>query len=159
MNRAFTLIELLIVVSIIGILAVALVPRLTDAPSRARDVVRFKEANDLIAALELYNIDNSRYLPSITVCLHSWLGGETRAFVDNYLGGTPPNFDILSEADGAAGAAYCEIGVGDNRRQFIRYRTVGTGYQLDIYHENPREGAIEQTSGDTTFYMTTIDRS
>jgi prepilin-type N-terminal cleavage/methylation domain-containing protein len=38
--KAFTLIELLIVIVIIGILAVALIPRLTGAQASARDTAR-----------------------------------------------------------------------------------------------------------------------
>jgi prepilin-type N-terminal cleavage/methylation domain-containing protein len=39
-NRAFTLVEMLIVIIIIGLLAVALVPKLTAIQGRARDVAR-----------------------------------------------------------------------------------------------------------------------
>ena len=39
-TKAFTLIELLIVIVIIGILAVALIPRLTGAQAAARDAAR-----------------------------------------------------------------------------------------------------------------------
>ncbi|KKR25748.1 MAG: hypothetical protein UT55_C0031G0009, partial [Candidatus Peregrinibacteria bacterium GW2011_GWE2_39_6] len=39
-KKSFTLIELLIVITIIGILAVALVPRIMGGAPRARDVKR-----------------------------------------------------------------------------------------------------------------------
>ena len=39
-KKAFTLVEMLIVVVIIGILAAALIPRLTGAQSKARDAAR-----------------------------------------------------------------------------------------------------------------------
>lgn len=60
-RRAFTLIELLIVITIIGILAVALVPRLTGGPSRARDAQRKSDLQQIATALEFYYNDNSGY--------------------------------------------------------------------------------------------------
>lgn len=60
-NRAFTLIELLIVITIIGILAVALIPRLTGGPARARDAQRKSDMQQISTALEFYNTDNNGY--------------------------------------------------------------------------------------------------
>ena len=53
-KKAFTLVEMLIVVVIIWILAAALIPRLVWAQSQARDVARKKWMNDLMAWLEVY---------------------------------------------------------------------------------------------------------
>ncbi len=62
MNRkSFTLIELLIVITIIGILAIALVPRISSGPSRARDIQRKADLQNLATAVELYYADHGEY--------------------------------------------------------------------------------------------------
>ena len=60
-SKGYTLIELLIVITIIGILAVALLPSVLGAPARARDAARKADINNIIAALETYNSDHQQY--------------------------------------------------------------------------------------------------
>jgi len=59
--KAFTLVEMLIVVVIIGILASALIPRLTWAQARARDAARHGHLNQLVTALSTYYNDEGEY--------------------------------------------------------------------------------------------------
>jgi prepilin-type N-terminal cleavage/methylation domain-containing protein len=73
MKNAFTLIELLIVVAIIGILATALVPTLSDSQGKARDVARVASVKDAVAAAESYLIDNSIY-PAVSECAPTAFG-------------------------------------------------------------------------------------
>ncbi len=63
MRRAFTLIELLIVVAIIAILAAIAVPNFLEAQTRSK-VSRAQADNRTIAtAVEAYMVDNNRYMP------------------------------------------------------------------------------------------------
>ena len=55
--KAFTLIEMLIVIVIIGILAAALIPRLSKARGRANDTARKADLSQIAAALVSYQID------------------------------------------------------------------------------------------------------
>ena len=56
---------MLIVIVIIGILAAALVPRLQDVQSRARDTKRKADFSQINNAILIYNTDNGRYPQSM----------------------------------------------------------------------------------------------
>lgn len=56
-KKAFTLVEMLILIVIIGILAAALIPRLTGIQARARDVARIQDMRNITMALQLYHVD------------------------------------------------------------------------------------------------------
>lgn len=62
-RRAFTLIELLIVVAIIGILAAIAVPNFLNAQVRAKIARTTADLRSLKTALESYQVDNNRYPP------------------------------------------------------------------------------------------------
>lgn len=62
-RKAFTLVEMLIVIVIIGILAAALIPRITMAQGKARDTARVAQMKDVSTALELYSVENNGHYP------------------------------------------------------------------------------------------------
>ncbi|MDP4007841.1 MAG: prepilin-type N-terminal cleavage/methylation domain-containing protein [Candidatus Peregrinibacteria bacterium] len=83
-RRAFSLIELLIVITIIGILAVAFLPSITSGPSRARDTQRIADMSDIALALELYYQDTGSF-PLVTGAIHdaSEPGLSLKTYFDN----------------------------------------------------------------------------
>lgn len=60
-KKAFTLIEMLIVIVIIGILMAALIPRLSSARGRANDVARKSHLSQVATALISYQIDHGKF--------------------------------------------------------------------------------------------------
>ena len=61
MPHAFTLIEVLVVVAILGILAAIVVPRIMDRPDEARRVAAKADIAAIVQALKLYRLDNGNY--------------------------------------------------------------------------------------------------
>jgi len=64
MKRAFTLIELLIVVAIIGILAAIAVPNFLNAQVRAKISRAVSDMKTLQTALEMYQLDENEHPPA-----------------------------------------------------------------------------------------------
>src|SRR3954466_16278834 len=58
---AFTLIEVLVVVAILGILAALVVPRIMDRPDDAKRVAARADVNSLVQTLKIYRLDNGTY--------------------------------------------------------------------------------------------------
>ncbi len=60
-RRAFTLVELLVVISIIGLLSAVATVSMGSARSKARDAKRLADKNQIIKALNLYYADNGNW--------------------------------------------------------------------------------------------------
>ena len=78
LRKWFTLVEMLIVVVIIGILAAALVPRLTWAQASARDAARKADLNQIATALIMYS-DQRWAFPSVTTGCVSEIENDIQA--------------------------------------------------------------------------------
>jgi len=60
-QSAFTLIEILVVVAILGILAAIVVPRVMDRPDEAKRVAAKADVAAIVQSLKLYRLDNGFY--------------------------------------------------------------------------------------------------
>ena len=102
--RAFTLVELLIVITIIGILAVALVPRITGAPAKARDAARVADLQQIATGLELYMDERGEYPDGVDGCVSG-------LDLSSYMTSVPDDPSGLGAAGCLTGYAYGEIDV------------------------------------------------
>lgn len=60
-SAGFTLVEILVVITILGILAALVVPRLVGRTDEARAVAAKQDISAIMQALKLYRLDNGRY--------------------------------------------------------------------------------------------------
>ncbi len=94
-NRsAFTLVELLIVVTIIGVIAAALLPRFNDGTGKSRDAVRKSDINNIAQAISLYASDHAGLYPTRLSCIQDqWASGNGLRYIywqiDDYMTEVP----------------------------------------------------------------------
>lgn len=82
-NQAFTLVEILLVVIIIGVLAAMIIPNIAGRGEDARkSAAKADIVANLSAALDLYEIDNGRY-PSSEQGLNALVSEPTAAPIPN----------------------------------------------------------------------------
>ncbi len=60
-SRAFTLIEVMVVIVIIGVLAALIVPKVMGRPDEARITAARQDIASIMQSLKLYRLDNMRY--------------------------------------------------------------------------------------------------
>ncbi len=83
--NGFTLIEVLVVISIIGILAAFILPNLTGVRGRASDTQAKNNLNQLKSALRLYYNDAQTY-PDVageTACSNAAISGAVAPYLDS----------------------------------------------------------------------------
>ena len=99
-NRAFTLIEILIVVVILGILAAIVIPQFTDASQDAQASSVQSQLQTVRGQIELYNVQMGAY-PASVVAATDWSDMTD----DGYLQGDPRNAMRSNEFGIVAGTA------------------------------------------------------
>lgn len=125
--RAFTLVEILIVVVILGILAAIIVPNFATATQEAQSTTTFSELGKLRRAMEVFGIRNPGTMPNVIegdgVADDAW--GEL-VQPGEYLQGPPAN-----------------PWVGGDNRYYVIIRN-----SPDVAYQNTYAWIYDDTSGD-----------
>lgn len=88
-RRAFTLVEILIVVVILGILAAIVTPQFSSAAQDAATTSTYDQLIKIRRALGVYYVRNGNVFPSITAGDATW--GELIGSSSGYMREAPPN--------------------------------------------------------------------
>ncbi len=96
-QRAFTLVEILIVVIILGILAALVVPSFVGATEEASENAAIHEVQKLRRAIEVYQVRNKNILPDVSEGSGTWGGLVLNA--GEYLKSPPVNPYVGSTND------------------------------------------------------------
>jgi general secretion pathway protein G len=145
-RKAFTLVEILIVVIILGILAAIVIPQFTNASSDARNSSLASTLQTLRSQIELYKLQHGDTLPNLLTSGSGWApftgttsyGNPAQTF-GPYMQATPSNpengFSTVIDSTAAPGATVAS----------------GTGFVFD-YNGGNGSGEIYGTSdtGGTT---------
>lgn len=90
MNRAFTLVEILIVVIILGILAAIVVPQMSGATEEAAETATYHELQKIRNNIEVYQARN-RELPNVTAGVGAAAWGPVVDAGGQYMMSAPRN--------------------------------------------------------------------
>lgn len=130
MKKAFTLIELLIVIAIIGILAGILFVSIGTAPlQKSRDVKRVADMQNLRTALTLYYSDNNVYPATPADNLVGLLGLNP-----TYIPAQPR--DPLYDTASASGAAAAAGGCNDTTPNVLTVAAAAAADDYGYYYNN-----------------------
>lgn len=111
-QRGFTLIELMVVISIIGLLASVVLASLDDARAQAKDALRVSDMNTIRQVLEMFYNDHNRYPGELDGVSNSGqmigVGNEIDAALQPYIKKVPrdPAHDAGTDERPAAGSLY-----------------------------------------------------
>lgn len=100
--QGFTLVELMVVISVIGVLATIVYANLGTANPKARDVERQADLRNLQTAIEQYKQKNGRY-PVMAYPAGDGLSSEADGSV--YITGLAPEFITVLPKDSARGSS------------------------------------------------------
>ncbi|MDX1973113.1 MAG: prepilin-type N-terminal cleavage/methylation domain-containing protein [Candidatus Sumerlaeia bacterium] len=137
-TRAFTLIELLIVVAIIAILAAIAVPNFLEAQTRSKVSRSAADLRTISLGLEMYRLDNNNYPYSESIGPAVWLvpGGRPIQGDGRLLGGiTSPIAYISSVPTDAFNHSFTDPGTGQLLfgKGPLYYDRAGLGYVNGVF--------------------------
>ena len=121
-QKSFTLVELLVVISIISLLASIVLVSLNSARLRARDARRLSDVRQLRSALELYFDRNNSSYPNT-------LGSLVPTFIST----VPQNPSGASSSCSSSSGGYC----------YVAYGTGCTAYHLGATLEDSSNTALD----------------
>jgi type II secretion system protein G len=144
-RKAFTLIELLIVVAIIAILAAIAVPNFLEAQTRAKVSRVRADVRSVATALETYRIDTNQYPPETEYKLPRYLGSRPLSTYYHaripswittpisYINSIPEDIFIPNLYSG-----------GSNRDRYVYFNYAG---DLKAMGDSNSKGRVNQTGG------------
>lgn len=133
--KGFSLLELLIVISIIGILSGIIYVSFTAVRQLTRDDVRMTDLKQLQLAIETYRAQHGRYplkgCDDATWSGHSPASANWGCQSDSYIQGLVPDFIPKLPIDPS--------GNQDNKGYFYRVNDHGTSYKLMVHNQVERK--------------------
>jgi len=145
--RAFTLVEILIVVVILGILAATVVPSFANATEPTRQTTFITNMKDFADAVQIYKVRNNEF-PADTTTGELPDGFEELIDPRDWLGRTPigGQWDT-EETDVGYGIGVHFDGTGETRDE--EYMT-----EIDeIFDDGDLESGVFQMTGDNRYYL------
>jgi prepilin-type N-terminal cleavage/methylation domain-containing protein len=139
-RSGFSLIELLVVISIISLLTAILVPSLYQAKSLAQQTLCAGNLRNLYTCMTLYQQDNTEYypcneqdpIPGETYWL--WMGRGWRWYIEPYLGGK-------HDAQRGRSMLYCKADTG-----LDKYEATSYAYSMAFYHTPEQINSLTSTA-------------
>ncbi len=131
-RKAFTLIEVLVVIAIIGILITFLAPRLLNFQDRGRELAVKAVMHSLQLAIESYNMENETYPVAQNLGVKSLC--ENYLMAGNYIGAVPQNPFTGAEYTDAdtAGKIIYNFDQASGKYTLTGYKRDGTSKLLEL---------------------------